>query len=97
MGIFNVRTGSIILLLMLVWLKTVMATDVCNCKGYAGIGGLCYSGLGGPAYAGPGGPAYAGIGWPCYKEIGGKKYDGIGGSCYSGIGGSGKKCPDICK
>jgi hypothetical protein len=26
---------------------SVRATDVCNCLGYAGIGGPCYSGIGG--------------------------------------------------
>ena len=31
--------------------KTVIKApvDVCNCKGYAGIGGPCYDGIGGPA------------------------------------------------
>ena len=41
--------------------------DVCNCKGYAGVGGPCYAGVGGAAYAGPGGPAYTGVGGACYK------------------------------
>jgi hypothetical protein len=36
--------------------------DVCNCKGYKGIGGPCYAGKGGPAYKGKGGPCYAGEG-----------------------------------
>ena len=89
MAIFNVRVGSIILLLMMFWLKPAMAIDVCNCKGYAGIGGPCFAGIGGPANSGIGGPAYDGIGGPCFA--------GIGGPCYSGIGGTGKKCPNICK
>ena len=38
------------------------ATDPCNCKGYAGVGGPCYAGVGGGAYAGVGGPCYSGVG-----------------------------------
>ena len=29
-----------------------LARDVCNCQGFAGVGGVCYAGVGGPAYAG---------------------------------------------
>ena len=61
--------------------STAVARDVCNSKGYAGIGG--------PAYDGIGSPTYDGIEGPCYA--------GIGGPCYSGIGGSGANCPSICK
>ena len=71
--------------------------NVCNCKGYAGVGGPCYAGVGGPAYAGVGGPAYDGVGGPAYDGVGGPCYAGVGGPCYSGIGGSGKSCPAICK
>ena len=63
------------------------AVDVCNCKGYAGVGGPCYAGVGGPAYAGVGGPAYKGVGGPCYA--------GVGGPCYAGVGG-GNSCPSVC-
>ncbi len=63
--------------------------NVCNCKGYSGVGGPRYDGVGGPAYDGVGGPAYDGIGGACYA--------GVGGPCYSGIGGTGKSCPAICK
>ena len=70
--------------------------NVCNCKGYAGVGGPCYAGVGGPAYAGIGGPAYDGVGGPAYDGVGGPCYAGVGGPCYSGIGGSGKSCPAIC-
>ena len=31
------------------------SNDVCNCKGYAGVGGPCYAGVGGPCYSGIGG------------------------------------------
>lgn len=44
------------------WMNPAVATDVCNCKGYSGPGGICYDGPGGPAYDGPGGPAYSGPG-----------------------------------
>ena len=40
------------ILLVLVLVPCAYATDVCNCKGYDGIGGPCYAGIGGPAYAG---------------------------------------------
>lgn len=71
----------IFLVLFLVFPCLIFANDVCNCKGYAGLGGPCYAGLGGPAYAGVGGPCYA----------------GLGGPCYSGLGGVGKNCPSVCK
>ena len=57
------------------------SNDICNCKGYAGVGGPCYSGVGGPAYEGVGGPCYA----------------GVGGPCYSGVGGTGARCPAVCE
>jgi hypothetical protein len=82
--------NRLLMLCMMVGLAfsgSVRATDVCNCLGYAGIGGPCYSGIGGPAYAGIGGPAYAGIGGACSAEIGAPKYGGIGGPAYKGIGG----------
>ena len=44
-------------LLSVLWVTSVIATDVCNCKGYAGVGGPCYAGVGGAAYAGVGGAA----------------------------------------
>ena len=69
------------ILLFCVLVPCTYATDVCNCKGYAGIGGPCYAGFGGPAYAGFGGPCYA----------------GFGGPCYAGIGGTGESCPAVCK
>jgi hypothetical protein len=50
-------------------MSSALANDVCNCKGYAGVGGPCYAGVGGPAYAGVGGPAYAGVGGACYKGL----------------------------
>ncbi len=62
-----------------------LPNNVCNCKGYAGLGGPCYAGAGGPAYRGPGGPAYRG---PAYRGPGGPAYRGPGGPCYSGPGGS---------
>lgn len=52
---------------------------ICNCIGYAGVGGPCYAGVGGPAYKGVGGPAYDGVGGACYR--------GVGGPCYAGVGG----------
>ena len=67
--------------------SSVIARNVCNCKGYDGPGGPCYAEPGGPAYAGPGGPAYAGPGGACYE--------GEGGPCYSGPGG-GWNCPSVC-
>jgi len=67
--------------------QSASANSICNCKGYAGLGGPCYDGLGGPAYAGLGGPAYAGLGGPCYDGLGGPEYDGLGGPAYSGLGG----------
>ena len=63
------------------------SNDVCNCKGYAGVGGSCYAGVGGPAYAGVGGPAYAGVGGACYAGVGGSQYEGVGGPAYKGVGG----------
>ena len=66
-----------------------MSNDICNCKGYAGVGGPCYGGVGGPAYDGVGGPAYDGVGGACYA--------GVGGPCYSGIGGTGASCPKVCR
>ena len=38
--------------------SSVIARNVCNCKGNDDPGGPCYAEPGGPAYAGPGGPAY---------------------------------------
>ena len=38
--------------------SSVIARNVCNCKGNDDPGGPCYAAPGGPAYAGPGGPAY---------------------------------------
>jgi hypothetical protein len=73
--------GPIFFLLMFACLKLALASDVCNCKGYAGPGG--------PGYSGPGGPAYDGPGGPCYS--------GPGGPCYSGPGGTGRGCPSICR
>ena len=35
------------ILLVLVLVPCAYATDVCNCKGYDGIGGPCYAGIGG--------------------------------------------------
>ena len=64
-----------------------LPNNVCNCKGYAGLGGPCYAGAGGPAYRGPGGPAYRGPGGPCYSGPGGSQYAGEGGPGYSGPGG----------
>ncbi len=61
--------------------------NVCNCKGYAGVGGPCYDGPGGAAYSGVGGPAYAGPGGPCYDGVGGAAYSGVGGPAYKGVGG----------
>ena len=77
-----------ILVVILFFLSSsVIARNVCNCKGYDGPGGPCYADPGGPAYAGPGGPAYAGPGGACYE--------GEGGPCYSGPGG-GWNCPSVC-
>ena len=83
--------------------SSVIARNVCNCKGYDGPGGPCYAEPGGPAYAGPGGPcnsepggpAYAGPGGPAYAGPGGACYEGEGGPCYSGPGG-GWNCPSVC-
>lgn len=61
--------------------------NVCNCKGYSGVGGPCYDGPGGAAYSGVGGPAYAGVGGPCYDGVGGAAYSGVGGPAYKGVGG----------
>jgi hypothetical protein len=79
----------LVVVLPLLFTAPASATDPCNCKGYAGVGGPCYSGVGGGAYDGVGGPAYAGVGGPCYA--------GVGGPCYSGVGGTGKRCPKVCK
>ena len=77
-----------ILVVILFFLSSsVIARNVCNCKGYDGPGGPCYAEPGGPAYAGPGGPAYKGPGGACYE--------GEGGPCYSGPGG-GWNCPSVC-
>ena len=67
--------------------SSVIARNVCNCKGYDGPGGACYAEPGGPAYAGPGGPAYAGPGGSCYA--------GEGGPCFGEPGG-GWNCPTVC-
>ena len=67
--------------------SSVIARNVCNCKGNDDPGGPCYAEPGGPAYAGPGGPAYKGPGGACYE--------GEGGPCYSGSGG-GWNCPSVC-
>ena len=67
--------------------SSVIARNVCNCKGNDDPGGPCYAEPGGPAYAGPGGPAYTGPGGACYE--------GEGGPCYSGPGG-GWNCPSVC-
>ena len=67
--------------------SSVIARNVCNCKGNDDPGGPCYAEPGGPAYAGPGGPSYAGPGGACYE--------GEGGPCYSGPGG-GWNCPSVC-
>ena len=75
--------------------SSVIARNVCNCKGNDDPGGPCYAEPGGPAYAGPGGPAYAGPGGPAYKGPGGACYEGEGGPCYSGPGG-GWNCPSVC-
>ena len=77
-----------ILVVILFFLSSsVIARNVCNCKGNDDPGGPCYSEPGGPAYAGPGGPAYTGPGGACYE--------GEGGPCYSGPGG-GWNCPSVC-
>ena len=80
---------AIIISLIFTSQSTFSNHDICNCKGYKGIGGPCYAGKGGPAYAGKGGPAYAGKGGPCYA--------GEGGPCYAGKGGDGRSCPLVCK
>ena len=67
--------------------SSVIARNVCICKGNDDPGGPCYAEPGGPAYAGPGGPAYTGPGGACYE--------GEGGPCYSGPGG-GWNCPSVC-
>ena len=65
--------------------SSVIARNVCNCKGSDDPGGPCYAEPGGPAYAGPGGACY----------------EGEGGSCYSGPGGGWNcpsvcsKCTDV--
>ena len=50
---------SLLFLILVGWLgmEQALANDVCNCKGYKGVGGSCYAGVGGAAYAGVGGPA----------------------------------------
>jgi hypothetical protein len=40
---------TILLLILVGWLNPTLANDVCNCKGYAGVGGPCYAGVGGAA------------------------------------------------
>ncbi len=62
---------AIAILMLFFWLNPALANDICNCKGYAGVGGPCYAGVGGAAYAGVGGPAYAGVGGPCYAGVDG--------------------------
>ena len=37
----------IFIVLLCCWFNPAFATDVCNCKGYAGVGGPCYAGEGG--------------------------------------------------
>ena len=84
---------------------------VCNCIGYAGVGGPCYAGVAGACYAGVGdkmyggvgSPAYNGVGGSCNSGVGGPAYDGVGGPCYRGVGGAcytgvcgGANCPSIC-
>ena len=76
-----------ILLALVALFQLAQAGDVCNCQGYAGVGGPCYAGVGGPAYKGVGGPAYAGVGGACYAGVGGPAYSGVGGPAYSGVGG----------
>ena len=51
--------------------SSVIARNVCNCKGNDDPGGPCYAEPGGPAYAGPGGACYEGEGGPCYSGPGG--------------------------
>ena len=51
--------------------SSVIARNVCNCKGNDDPGGPCYAEPGGPAYAGPGGAWYEGEGGPCYSGPGG--------------------------
>jgi hypothetical protein len=71
---------SVILILFLTsWISPVIANDVCNCKGHAGVGGPCYAGVGGAQYDGVGGPQYKGAGGPKYDGVGGPAYDGVGG------------------
>ena len=48
---------SLIVFILFFLSSSVIARNVCNCKGYDGPGGPCYAEPGGPAYAGPGGPA----------------------------------------
>ena len=83
--------------------SSVIARNVCNCKGYDGPGGPCYAEPGGSAYSGPGGPAYAGEGGACFTGPGGGAYAGEGGPCYAGEGGKcysgpggGWSCPSVC-
>ena len=59
-----VRVMKQFILIAVLMISSVSATsnDICNCKGYAGVGGPCYAGVGGPCYAGVGGPCYSGIG-----------------------------------
>ena len=51
--------------------SSVIARNVCNCKGNDDPGGPCYAEPGGPAYTGPGGACYEGEGGPCYSGPGG--------------------------
>ena len=61
-----------ILVVILFFLSSsVIARNVCNCKGNDDPGGPCYAEPGGPAYAGPGGACYEGEGGPCYSGPGG--------------------------
>ena len=48
--------------LILVVSGMVTASDPCNCRGYAGTGGLAYDALGGPCYDGLGDPCCSGPG-----------------------------------
>jgi hypothetical protein len=41
--------SALCFLLIFACLESAFAIDVCNCKGYSGVGGPCYSGPGGPA------------------------------------------------
>ena len=62
MGLPRVTLLAVMGLASTAFASSVFASDVCNCKGYAGPGGPCYSGPGGQCYSGPGGPCYSGPG-----------------------------------